>query len=87
MDTLSILESILLLLSLIVILIKTIHFLKKIRRKRLWYWFYFDYESIIVSHTQKSAKAKKLQNIFSALLLMLAILYGMVTLVKKISLA
>jgi len=87
MDTLSILELILLPLSLIVFVIKTIHFLKKIRRKRLWYWFYFDYESIIISHTPESAKAKKLQNTFSALLLTLAILYIIVTLLKKISLA
>jgi len=87
MDALSILGLILLPLCLIVFVIKTIHFFKKIRRKRLWYWFYFDYESIIISHNPESAKAKKLQNLFSALLLTLAILYIIVTLLKKISYA
>jgi len=84
MDPLSILELILLPLSLAVFVIKTIHFSKRSHEKRLWYWFYFDHESIIISPNPKSAAAKNCR-IFSMLLLTLAILCIIVTLLKKMS--
>jgi hypothetical protein len=50
------------------IIIKTVHFLIAINRKRILSWFYFNKFSINNSRDPQSAKAKKLQNSFTLML-------------------
>jgi hypothetical protein len=85
MYMLSLVEIIFLSLLVMTFLVKTIHFLTKIRRKRLLYWFHFDLDSIINSRSRESEKAKKLQNTFSVLLLVLILLTTFISVLKGLS--
>ena len=58
-------DSVLLLILVLIITLKTIHFFKNIRHKRLMDWFYFTSYNIILSSTPESAKAKRRQNIYT----------------------
>ncbi len=62
------------------IIIKTRHFVKHIRHKKLVNWFYFNRYSIALSSTQESAAAKKKQNAYTfnicmALLVLVVMFY------------
>ena len=74
MNELSILERIIIAAVIVLILIKTAHFFKRIRRKNLFNWFYFNTYSIIGSQSPKSAKAKKTQNAFTLILAVLILI-------------
>jgi hypothetical protein len=66
----------------VLIIVKTIHFLKTTHRRKILNWFYFNKYSIYDSHNSKSAKAKKTQNILTvilAFLLVIAILMELLT--------
>lgn len=52
----------------VLIIIKTIHFIISIHHKRILSWFYFNKFSINNSRDPRSAKAKELQNSFTLLL-------------------
>lgn len=76
MNELSIFERIILAAATLLILIKTAHFFRRIHRKNLFKWVYFDRYSIIGSQTPESARAKKTQNLFTlvvAILLLIAL--------------
>ena len=76
MNELSIFERIILAAATLLVVIKTAHFFRRIRRKNLFNWVYFNKYSIIGSQTQRSARAKKTQNLFTlvvAILLLIAL--------------
>jgi len=58
-------DGLLLLILFFLVVIKTIHFVKNIRHKKLLYWFYFSRYNIILSSTPESAQAKKKQNAYT----------------------
>lgn len=62
-----IVNSVLLLILILFIIIKTVHFLNNINSKhrKLINWFYFNHNNIIKSRSSKSAEAKKRQNALS----------------------
>ena len=74
MNELSVLERIILAVVILLIVIKTAHYFKKIRRKNLFNWFYFGSYSIIGSQSPESARAKKTQNLFTLILLVLLLI-------------
>ena len=55
-------SEIILIAAILLILIKTVHYFKTIRHRRLINWFYFGIYSIAGSHNPRSIKAKKIQN-------------------------
>jgi hypothetical protein len=79
---LSLLTQVFFYLTAIVFVSKTVHFVARIKRKKLFYWFYFDSDSIVNSRSLQSAKAKKLQNIFSVLLFIFVLVTALVALLN-----
>lgn len=57
----------------IIIGLKTVHFYRHIKRKKLKYWFYFSHNAIINSSNSLSEKAKKFQNKYTLLLTIFSI--------------
>ena len=77
MNELSIFERIVLAAATLLIVLKTAHFFRRIRRKNLFNWVYFNKYSIIGSQSPRSARAKKTQNVFTlvvAILLLIALI-------------
>jgi len=83
METLSLLEIVFLSLTISLFILKTAHFITRIRHRKLLYWFYFGSESIINSRNEQSAKAKKLQNTYSVLFFILLVVTSCIVLLKK----
>ena len=69
-------DSVLLLILVLIIVLKTIHFFKHIRRKRLADWFYFTSYNIILSSSPESAEAKRRQNIYTICIAAMLLLIG-----------
>ncbi len=69
-------DSFLLLILIFIIVLKTIHYFKNIRRRRLIDWFCFTSYSIILSSTPKSAEARRRQNIYTICIAVLLLIIG-----------
>ena len=55
----------------VILAIKTVHYFIRIRYKKLGNWVYFGQSKIIGSQTPESARAKKIQNTFTLILIFL----------------
>ena len=65
------------------LILKTIHFFSKIKRRKIIYWFYFTPVSIMGSRNRESAKAKKIQNNFSMIAMALILIAAVIMFLNK----
>jgi uncharacterized integral membrane protein len=71
MNVLSLSQVIIMSILVLLILIKTAHYFKKIRHRRLSNWIYFSTNSIYNSQSQETVKAKRMQNAFTIIVTIL----------------
>jgi hypothetical protein len=74
MNEFSVLQITTLIATAAVFFFKTFHFVQKFRRKKIIRWVYFDLNNIMSSRSAERAKAKRMQNVLSLVLLALGIL-------------
>ena len=84
MTTIIIIVGVLFLILIFLLVIKTKHFIKHIRHKKLINWFYFSSYKIILSSTTESAAAKKKQNAFTLGVGIVVLLIGFVIVMEMI---
>lgn len=58
-------DAMLIMLLLCLLGVKTFHFAKSIKHKRIMNWFYFSHYNIVLSSSSQSAEAKKKQNAYT----------------------
>ena len=68
---LSLVETSIFIAVVLTLVLKTRHFILNIRRKKVLSWFYFSPFNIMNSYNDESARAKKIQNIYSLIAIIL----------------
>ena len=70
-------------LLVVIIIFKTFHFFASTSRQKYVYWFYFGRYAIYKSRNEKTARAKRFQNLLSFLLLLSALAEGILFLLAR----
>ena len=68
---LSLVETGIFIAAALTLILKTRHFIVNIKRKKVLSWFYFSPFNIMNSYNDESARAKKIQNIYSLVAIIL----------------
>ncbi len=83
MENISFVQAILILIPVIIISGKTIHFFMCAHRKKFKYWLYFGHTSIVNSSSKQSKKTKQIQNFLSVLLLVILLIELLIVIISK----